>query len=89
MTDTPKPKTPPGRPPTSEDLYRLGVPLGLCETCRHARVLSSKRSAFLRCGLAEVNPAFPRYPRLPVMGCDGFDPMVEDPTRGGGGAEMA
>lgn len=49
-----------------------GVPAGLCEACRHARRVASARSAFLRCGLADREPAFPRYPRLPVLACAGF-----------------
>ncbi len=28
------------------------------------------------CGLSRTNPAFPRYPRLPVLGCSGFDRIV-------------
>jgi hypothetical protein len=65
-----------GRPPTAEDLARLareGAPAGLCETCRHARVLASRASLFLRCGLAESDPSLPRYPRLPVVACRGYE----------------
>lgn len=46
---------------------------GLCRRCRHARLLTSKRSAFLRCGLSDGDPEFPRYPRLPVVACRGFE----------------
>ncbi|MGH9464023.1 MAG: hypothetical protein ACRD0X_00130 [Thermoanaerobaculia bacterium] len=45
---------------------------GLCASCRHAIVTRSRRSAFLRCAWAEVDPRFPRYPRLPVVDCDGY-----------------
>ncbi len=45
---------------------------GLCATCRHSIVTRSRRSAFVRCGLAEVDARFPRYPRLPVGECDGY-----------------
>jgi 3-isopropylmalate/(R)-2-methylmalate dehydratase large subunit len=49
---------------------------GLCATCRHARRITSARgSTFLRCGLAAVDPRFPKYPRLPVLACDGYRPL--------------
>ncbi|HEX6200100.1 MAG TPA: hypothetical protein VF150_07555 [Thermoanaerobaculia bacterium] len=78
MTDAP------GRRPTAEDLARLGetgTRPGLCATCRHARILHSRTSIFLRCAMAEVDPAFPRYPRLPVLSCRGYEgaPVVESP----------
>jgi hypothetical protein len=50
----------------------LAVPAGLCATCVHLRVLASKRSVFVRCGLAEVDPRFPKYPPLPVVACGGY-----------------
>lgn len=72
----------PGRPATPEDFARLadaGARAGLCETCRHARVLASRTSLFLRCGLAETDPRFPRYPPLPVLACRGW--QREEPSR--------
>jgi hypothetical protein len=53
-------------------LERLPTPAGLCATCEHLRLLASPRSVFVRCGLAEVDPAFPRYPPIPVMACAGY-----------------
>ena len=49
-------------------------PAGLCDACRHRRHVASARSTFVRCGLADVDPEFPRYPRLPVLACAGFEP---------------
>jgi hypothetical protein len=46
--------------------------LGLCATCVHGRVITGARSSFLRCGLADSDNRFPRYPSLPVLRCDGF-----------------
>ncbi len=69
---------PAGRRPTERDLARLGGPPGLCATCRHAAVLASRSSVFLRCGLADRNPAFPRYPRLPVVACQGYERLPEE-----------
>ncbi len=63
----------PDRRPTPEDLEALGVHPGLCATCRHARALASKSSVFVRCGYAEIDPDFPRYPRLPVTICGGYE----------------
>ena len=54
-------------------LARLSVPAGLCASCRHLRVLASPRSVFVRCGRAESDPAFPRYPPLPVVRCRGYE----------------
>jgi len=46
---------------------------GLCERCLHGRRISSSRgSVFYLCGLSAVDPAYPKYPRLPVIRCDGF-----------------
>ena len=57
---------------------------GLCAACRHARrVRSARGSSFWLCRLAERDAAYPRYPRLPVLACRGFegDP---DPSAGPG-----
>jgi hypothetical protein len=46
---------------------------GLCVTCRHRRDVVSKRGGrFVLCELSRVDPAFPRYPRLPVVACSGW-----------------
>ena len=55
-------------------LERLAVPPGLCATCEHLRLLASRRSVFVRCGLAAVDARFPRYPGLPVVACPGYRP---------------
>ena len=67
-----------GRKSTSERrrlLDRLAVQPGLCAGCLHLRLLASPRSVFVRCGLADSDPAFPRYPALPVLRCAGFRPL--------------
>jgi hypothetical protein len=53
-------------------LEKLAVPPGLCATCEHLRLLASRRSVFVRCGLAAVDPRFPKYPPLPVRACGGY-----------------
>jgi hypothetical protein len=47
---------------------------GLCADCLHLRLVRSPRSTFVRCALAGVDPRFPRYPRLPVVACTGYEP---------------
>lgn len=59
-------------------LARLPAEPGLCGRCRHLRLLGSPRSVFVRCGLAEEERAFARYPPLPVLACTGFVPVAED-----------
>ena len=60
-------------------LARLAVPAGLCAACVHLRLLASSRSVFVRCGLAATDPAFPRYPALPVIRCAGYRPLPPPP----------
>lgn len=46
---------------------------GLCASCLHARqVESAKGSQFLLCQLSQSDPRFPKYPRLPVLSCSGY-----------------
>ncbi len=54
---------------------RPSPPVGLCSTCRHARRTANRRgSEFWQCGRAEREPAFRRYPELPVAECAGHEP---------------
>jgi hypothetical protein len=48
---------------------------GLCDTCRHQRVVRTTRgSAFSLCLRSKAEPdAYPRYPRLPVTECRGWE----------------
>jgi hypothetical protein len=72
------PETDGGEEPAAERrrlLASLAVQPGLCAGCVHLRLLASPRSVFVRCGLADSDPAFPRYPALPVIRCAGFRPL--------------
>jgi hypothetical protein len=47
---------------------------GLCADCKHAHVIETTRaSRFYRCRLSETDTRFPRYPRLPVLACAGYE----------------
>jgi hypothetical protein len=46
---------------------------GLCATCMHMRQITSDRgSLFYQCQLSAVDASFPKYPRLPVIQCRGY-----------------
>lgn len=61
-------------------------PAGLCDSCRHQRVVRNTRgSRFSLCRRSETDPAFPRYPRIPVAACPGFE--RRPPGEGEGGEE--
>ncbi|MGI8715499.1 MAG: hypothetical protein ACR2NR_20425 [Solirubrobacteraceae bacterium] len=51
-----------------------GPPTGLCESCRHQRVVRTTRgSVFSLCRRSRDEPErYPRYPRLPVLRCRGY-----------------
>jgi hypothetical protein len=67
------PEDPPDDPIDSR-LARLAVDPGLCASCAHLKLADSGRSVFVRCGLADFDPRFARYPRLPVAECPGYRP---------------
>jgi hypothetical protein len=53
---------------------RVGI--GLCADCRFMRRIESDRgSLFYLCELSATDTRFPKYPRLPVLRCDGYDPF--------------
>ena len=46
---------------------------GLCGTCLNARIILNRRgSRFYFCKLSKVDPAFRKYPPLPVVTCSGY-----------------
>ena len=49
------------------------VPPGLCGGCRHSRRIETRNGAVFRlCERSTSDPAYPRYPALPVRNCPGF-----------------
>jgi hypothetical protein len=53
---------------------KIDKPAGLCATCAHVDIIRSDRgSIFYLCKLSACDPRFPKYPRLPVLACPGFE----------------
>jgi hypothetical protein len=51
-----------------------GPPAGLCDSCLHQRLVPNTRgSVFSLCERSRDDPAYPRYPRLPVSSCPGHE----------------
>jgi hypothetical protein len=58
------------RPTTTQERHRAG----LCATCAHRREVANTRgSLFYLCERSRSDPQYPRYPRLPVLSCPGYD----------------
>lgn len=48
-------------------------PPGLCGSCANVKVVETRKgSRFYLCQLSDVDPRFPKYPRIPVLRCHGF-----------------
>jgi hypothetical protein len=53
-------------------------PAGLCDTCRHQRLVDTTRgSQFSLCELSREDDDYPRYPRVPVRACPGYEGRTE------------
>jgi hypothetical protein len=52
---------------------------GLCDDCIHQRIVRNTRgSVFSLCERSRTDPSYPRYPRLPVLECRGYEPVTEE-----------
>jgi len=50
------------------------VNAGLCDSCRHQKLIRNTRgSAFSMCLRSRTEERFPKYPRLPVVRCPGYE----------------
>ena len=56
----------------------------LCESCALMREIKTpKGSRFLRCQKSQSDPAYPKYPRQPVIQCAGYQKLQgNEPTPG-------
>jgi hypothetical protein len=51
-----------------------GPAAGLCDSCAFQRKVPNTRgSTFSLCNRSRKDPSYPRYPRLPVMECAGYE----------------
>ena len=61
-------------PSTDRHMKPPGPDPGLCLACTHGRaVRSGKGSVFWQCTRGLSDATFPKYPRLPVDTCTGFE----------------
>jgi hypothetical protein len=52
----------------------IGKLVGLCANCAHVEIIRSDRgSVFYLCKLSAHDPRYPKYPRLPVLSCVGYE----------------
>jgi hypothetical protein len=59
----------------TDRIFQVRQSAGLCGSCRHALLRPTRRgTVYLRCALAATDARYPKYPRLPVMTCDGYLP---------------
>jgi hypothetical protein len=51
--------------------------VGLCADCSFMRLIESARgSTFHLCGRSATDANYPKYPRLPVIQCAGYEPKT-------------
>lgn len=64
--------------PMSSDAYVQPTDVGLCLSCTHLQIVPSTHgSVFYLCKLSFVDSNFRRYPRLPVLACQGHRPKLD------------
>jgi len=53
--------------------------VGLCGNCRWSRRSTNRRgSVFWLCRRAAIDERYAKYPRLPVVECEGYDSEEDD-----------
>jgi hypothetical protein len=49
-------------------------PAGLCDACAHQQIVRTGRgSEFSLCRRSKTEPEYPKYPRVPVLECRGYE----------------
>ena len=52
---------------------------GLCDSCRHQKLVGNTRgSTFSMCERSKTDERYPKYPRLPVVECEGWEGRGEN-----------
>ena len=55
------------------------VKAGLCDSCTHQKLIRTGRgSVFSMCLRSRTDPRFPKYPRIPVERCPGYEEKVSE-----------
>ncbi len=71
MAERPRPAREHEAPSSAQ---RGGPPAGLCDSCAHQRLVHNTRgSTFSLCRRSREDSAYPRYPRVPVLECPGYE----------------
>jgi hypothetical protein len=53
---------------------------GLCDSCRHQKLIRTTRgSTFSMCERSKTDERYPKYPRLPVVECAGWERSADSP----------
>ena len=61
------------------EMGRMHRNVGLCANCRFMRRIESDRgSIFYLCERSATDARFPKYPRLPVLQCVGYELLDAD-----------
>jgi hypothetical protein len=56
---------------------------GLCDSCRHQKLIHNTRgSTFSMCERSKSDERYPKYPRLPVVECAGWERRDTARSRG-------
>ena len=54
--------------------YLRAMHAGLCDSCRHQKLIRNTRgSSFSLCERSKSDERYPKYPRLPVELCPGYE----------------
>jgi hypothetical protein len=63
---------------TDSAMRSPGPSAGLCDTCVHRQLVPNTRgSVFSLCTRSRTDPAYVRYPRLPVLACPGHERLAD------------
>ncbi len=56
--------------------------IGLCVACQHVNIIQNDRgSQFIFCQKSQQDDSFAKYPRLPVIHCNGFVAKPEESNK--------
>jgi hypothetical protein len=72
-----------GHLPTCKPYFAMNA--GLCASCRHQKLIHNTRgSTFSMCERSKTDERYPKYPRLPVVECAGWERREAGASRGNG-----